>query len=810
MPGTLFAGDLAVKHVDVLSEDTTYLVFAVYLDGNKFNGTTTEQIIEIRNQLKTLDSNAKITWAMSSSFVWEETHVPQIELIKNYVDTKGDQIAYGISFANDVSDAELKTNFEEWLYMYVFNAFNTEHKGDEKNPSQTWGKIPERYRPTSVVTFSINNRQIDYFKDFTYGVTTNASIDVFMGWTNAQYKVGKLTAEGNILSPYYNHINNTLVPAQSIEKSSGGVVLNTLAIDPVGCRFIEGDSRFTIYPGDPRSFNGIIEQVELVKRYLDNPYKEKNTVNYIPFLIDINGINKDAKDKEIFTQTIDFLASRKGEICLATVKEFAEAWKKKVSLDNAEINYTLEFRGTGTQAGDGKKSDEKLTYLWTENRKQRIIIEKYDSDTKWKIIDFTDYTIENIPLLQNSGGAGANVDVSYKTGRNYRLNKDAPLLDNEIERIKERLKEIGFNEPVEGIEFLEDDDPGNNDPSGGSPGSSDPGSNDPSGGSPGSSDSGNDDPSSSNPGSDDLSGDNPGKNSLRNGSSVPGGNTESKGYSYLGTRNYIQDDTIIIPSLKRGEMWKLETNKLEVTAMRVPHSLYGQVLKIEFVENTNNKIYKVKAYNMPEYITEGYKNYRPNKYLGIGRYCSIQSVNEDGKLVFISNNIQREFGYMPKGETGYYIIYKNFVTFKDIQNHWAQTDIERMASYNLLYGVGNNLFSPSAYLTYKDACTLLERIFNETLPKEQPFTKSNPREPITREEFSWLLAEQIKKRTKLTTGSLDIFKDRQELSEYAKISTQQLVGSSILIGHNGYLYPKQPITRAEIIIILNRVIDKYN
>lgn len=95
---------------------------------------------------------------------------------------------------------------------------------------------------------------------------------------------------------------------------------------------------------------------------------------------------------------------------------------------------------------DFNNSPANLRYLWTENASQRIILSKEDGDEAWSIIDFTDYT--RVPVPKTPYNLDKNTDVSYVTGRNFKLNPTAPLTAEEIQRIKDRLKEIYFAEEV--------------------------------------------------------------------------------------------------------------------------------------------------------------------------------------------------------------------------------------------------------------------------------------------------------------------------------------------------------------------------
>ncbi|MNC61019.1 hypothetical protein D3C75_1109390 [compost metagenome] len=88
-----------------------------------------------------------------------------------------------------------------------------------------------------------------------------------------------------------------------------------------------------------------------------------------------------------------------------------------------------------------------MRYLWTENAQERIILAKQDGDAAWSIIDFTDYTKFPIPPTPYASQS-SKVDISYVTGRNYKLTPTAPLTADELNRIQNHLEKIAFSEDV--------------------------------------------------------------------------------------------------------------------------------------------------------------------------------------------------------------------------------------------------------------------------------------------------------------------------------------------------------------------------
>jgi hypothetical protein len=117
----------------------------------------------------------------------------------------------------------------------------------------------------------------------------------------------------------------------------------------------------------------------------------------------------------------------------------------RCGLTNEKYNptFTIKLSGTGHSIGN-YKSDTDLTYLWTETKKERIIISKKADSNFWRIIDFTDYTGE-IPAMKFTKN-GEN--ISFISKREYKVKPDGKLSVEDVVRINARLKEIGFWEKI--------------------------------------------------------------------------------------------------------------------------------------------------------------------------------------------------------------------------------------------------------------------------------------------------------------------------------------------------------------------------
>ncbi|MEK3948749.1 S-layer homology domain-containing protein [Paenibacillus sp. FSL H7-0703] len=439
--GILFTSDAELTVVPG-ERKKQYFAVSVMLQGS---ATTVDQIKKSRQLLMDhFGPNIKVTWAMENGFVFVEANRPQLKQVMAYVDQYGDEVGILMGYPNQYELPIWEAKMDEWLYMYRYNAFNELHQsGSMGLPSVFESMDTDQYRkylPKSLTSFTVNPEQTQWLKDH-YRITSA------MGWSATQYNVNGMYGEGSPLMPYWSHKDNPIVPAQGIADNSGTVFMNSVTIDPIGSRYTKDSSRWTLHPGDPYvTETDAAPQLYIVQQYLDNPYQRINTVNYLSIILDINALANTHNMAPIWENFVNhFPVDRKVEI--VGVDGLKQIYESVAGSNNDHTEFTLMFRGSGIKtAMDSNNSPANLRYLWTENASQRIILSKEDGDAAWSIIDFTDYTRKPVPkMAYNLDG---HTDVSYVTGRNFKLCPAAPLTADEIQRVKDRLKDIYFAEEV--------------------------------------------------------------------------------------------------------------------------------------------------------------------------------------------------------------------------------------------------------------------------------------------------------------------------------------------------------------------------
>ncbi|WP_202080476.1 cadherin-like beta sandwich domain-containing protein [Caldalkalibacillus salinus] len=189
---------------------------------------------------------------------------------------------------------------------------------------------------------------------------------------------------------------------------------------------------------------------------------------------------------------------------------------------------------------------------------------------------------------------------------------------------------------------------------------------------------------------------------------------------------------------------------------------------------------------------------------------------------------------------GNYVLFEYDKTFEDIQQHWAQQDIEALASRLVIQGVSQTEFLPHRNMTRAEFVTLLVRalgIAKEDVDHQkyldvhqddwfasdiQAVVEYNivkgyedgtfrPHQFITRQEAMTMLFNALNQvgindlQAIDTDISLKAFTDYADVANWSKDAMTHLVASEIVVGEKNELKPKAHITRAEVVTIVNRV-----
>ena len=168
-------------------------------------------------------------------------------------------------------------------------------------------------------------------------------------------------------------------------------------------------------------------------------------------------------------------------------------------------------------------------------------------------------------------------------------------------------------------------------------------------------------------------------------------------------------------------------------------------------------------------------------------------------------------------------------SYSDTKGHWAEKQIDSFTELGLVSG-HDGAFRPDASITRGELAVILDQIMDYQVAAENSFTdldqnfyteailKANaagvmvgdggrvrPNDPITRQEAAVMIAQALRLED---GGSLDGFTDQDQVATWAAKSVAALAGRGYVSGSDGQFKPNSPITRAEVVTILNQAVQK--
>jgi len=155
-------------------------------------------------------------------------------------------------------------------------------------------------------------------------------------------------------------------------------------------------------------------------------------------------------------------------------------------------------------------------------------------------------------------------------------------------------------------------------------------------------------------------------------------------------------------------------------------------------------------------------------------------------------------------------------TFTDIQGHWAEKDIE--AAYKLgilrdIQGITPEKFGPQEIITGNDLILSLEKLFELKMGKENNKTGElismfeDPTKPAVRMEAAQVIEQAFKINglSVITTQIYPVFDDTADVTSEESSALSFVFNTGIMKGKTQKIFaPNDPVTRAELAVILNR------
>ncbi len=173
--------------------------------------------------------------------------------------------------------------------------------------------------------------------------------------------------------------------------------------------------------------------------------------------------------------------------------------------------------------------------------------------------------------------------------------------------------------------------------------------------------------------------------------------------------------------------------------------------------------------------------------------------------------------------------------FTDLGAHaWAKDAINSLADEGIIKGTSENTFSPAANITRADFAILLVRAFKLESDNTENFSdvsdsdyfakelaiarnegivggigdnKYAPKNNITRQDMMVIVYRALTKLgVKLESADVD-YADFTEVADYAEDAVKALITAGLVNGKSGKIAPLEYTTRAEVAVLLKRILD---
>ena len=222
-------------------------------------------------------------------------------------------------------------------------------------------------------------------------------------------------------------------------------------------------------------------------------------------------------------------------------------------------------------------------------------------------------------------------------------------------------------------------------------------------------------------------------------------------------------------------------------------------------------------------------------------------VEEDGTIrhvptrIISQNNVH--YAVISSLTNSTYALVWNPVKFIDVENHWAKNAVNNMGSRLIVNGSGNGLYQPDQDITRAEFAAIVvrglglrvvtsERSFSDVSAKDWYYAfiqtayeyglingfedgTIRPNDHITREQAMLIISKAMKITQLQGAGNAQVsdivngFADAGIVSSWAIDGVADSVSAGIITGRNNlWLAPKENITRAEVAMILQRLLQK--
>ncbi|MCT1398443.1 S-layer homology domain-containing protein [Paenibacillus sp. p3-SID867] len=274
--------------------------------------------------------------------------------------------------------------------------------------------------------------------------------------------------------------------------------------------------------------------------------------------------------------------------------------------------------------------------------------------------------------------------------------------------------------------------------------------------------------------------------------------------------------------------------QLDEVLTRQGHDMLAEPMSFELYSNGDVRIEGEDTYLKRTFLI--------NDAAGSDR-STVVWVDGAGKPRFVPSIFEGETATFYSPYNGVYTAVRSNRTFEDIQGHWAQSNIERMANKLIVNGSADGMFDPNRTVTRAEFVAMLVRALGLTeKPQLSSYSDVGPNEiwyagaigaasaagliegyadgsfrpdaRITREQVAVMLARAARYAGELPpkdASTLESFSDHAQVSDWAKGATADLLAAGMIEGVEKAAFAPQALaTRAQSTVLLNRMLLYLN
>lgn len=285
-------------------------------------------------------------------------------------------------------------------------------------------------------------------------------------------------------------------------------------------------------------------------------------------------------------------------------------------------------------------------------------------------------------------------------------------------------------------------------------------------------------------------------------------------------------------------------SQIEIDASRVGVRVVGEPIEFHLTASANGNSVEISSFGSMYVV----RTITIHEDAGDEEWSAVLYDPITGTFTFVPSVVERVHGqtyvHIMRNGNSIYAVISGKITFADIAGHWAQADIESLASRLLLQGQGPDRFAPDAVITRAEVAAMLVRALGLTdgpangaaaytdvspdawyAPYIQLASAAGlisgyldgsfrPDQAVSRVELAAMTARALGYAgadLSADASVLNAFADHEKIAGWARPSVATVAEAGIIHGKpDGRFAPEESATRAEAAVILKRALLELN